>query len=361
MNIYLISYGDFDYDGRLRELCKVFSSMGELSCITRGSVGQGPRHRIYRGNYPGFIAAALQYGRRLGKIDLLVLDNRKAVLPGLLLRMMKKPGKMIQDCRELYDIRSVHFVGKVGCIIEKWGINRADILIAANRERAEIMKETFRLSRMPVVYENLRQLEYSCEDARARQESRFAPYIHDGEIRIVSSSGCSLSRGNDVLVKNLGRVDGKCRLFLVGAASAKERSAIEAIVAEQKLKNVEIFEQLNQDELKYLISVSHIGIVNYHQNDLNNKLCASGKVYEFMYEGIPVVTTTNPPLKRMCDEYRIGYADDGYCDGINRVVADYDRYQADVRRFAAENPVDANNVRLQQDLTELLHTLSAGT
>ena len=38
---------------------------------------------------------------------------------------------------------------------------------------------------------------------------------------------------------------------------------------------------------------------------MNNKYCASGKIFEFLYEGIPVVTTTNITLKTVCDEYNI--------------------------------------------------------
>lgn len=358
MKIFLISYGDFDYDGRLRELYKVFSKMGELYSITRGSVSQDPGHRLYKGSYAGFIPKAIAYGNSLDQIDLLVLDNRKSVMPGLVLRGLKKPKLVIQDCRELYDIKDVeHFVGKVGCIIEKWGIDRSDILISANKERSELMKEIFGLKRLPIVYENLRQLKYSSEAAMQEQAERFAPYIHDDEIRIISSCGCSVSRTNDVLVRNLGKVDKKCRLFLVGDSSQKDRRVIEGIIAEQKLDNVEIFEQLNQDELKYLISVCHIGIVNYHQKDINNKFCASGKVYDFIYEGIPVVTTTNPPLKRMCDENGVGCSDDAYFNAINQVLADYETYQSNVRKFASDHPVEANNERLLRDLQQLIGEL----
>ena len=358
MNIFMISHSDFDYDGRLRELYKVFSKLGNLYTITKGSVAQDTNHRLYQGGYLGFIAAAIKYGSSLDKIDLLVLDNRKSVIPGLILRVLKRPGLMIQDCRELYDIKHVeHLAGKIGCVIEKWGIKRADIIICANLERAQIMQEVFHLTRMPVVYENLRQLQYSDESAIQQQQEKFARYVHEDEFRIISSSGCSTSRTNDVLVQNLDSVVRNCRLFLVGSSPEKDRQVIEKLIAEKKLNNVEILDQLNQDELKYLISVCHIGIVNYHQKDTNNKLCASGKVYEFIYEGIPVVTTTNPPLKRMCDENGIGCSDDHYFEGINKVLSNYTQYQENVRRFAAENPVEANNERLLQELKVLISQL----
>lgn len=358
MNIFLISYGDFDYDGRLRELYKVFGELGELYSITRGSAQQDPHHQIYKGGYAGFIGEAVRYGRKMEKIDVLVLDNRKSVIPGLILRQIVRPRITIQDCRELYVRSEVsHFAGKVGCVIEKWGIGCSDILICANQDRAGVMKEMFGLQQEPIVYENLRMLEYSSQDAKNAAAEKFAGYIHEDELRILSSSGCSVSRTNDILVQNLDKVNGNCRLFLVGSNSEEDKNAIELIMKQKGLSNVEILGQLNQDELKYLLSVSHIGIVNYHQKDTNNKYCASGKVYEFLYEGLPVVTTTNPPLKRMCDGAKIGAADDAYFGAINHVAANYDEYQKNVRAYAVQHPVSENNKRLLESLKERMAVL----
>lgn len=359
MNLFLISYGDFDYDGRLRELYKVFSEMGNLYSITQGSASQGDGHKVCRLSYPSFIKKAVEYGKSLDKIDVLVLDNRKSVLPGLILKSLKKPQVVIQDCRELYISNEVsHFAGKLGCVIEKWGIDRSDIIICANQERAQLMKEMFGLSYTPIVYENLRRLEYSDESAEQLQKEKFAHLIKDDEIRIISSSGCSVSRTNDVLVRNLDRVGKKCRLFLVGSNTSEDENSIRKIMADKGIDNVEILGQVNQDELKYLISVSHIGIVNYHQKDTNNKYCASGKVYEFVYEGIPVVTTTNPPLKNMCDNSGIGKADDSYADAINSVLEHYDEYKENVKLFAQKYPVETNNGQLLQKVRETVASIS---
>ena len=69
---------------------------------------------------------------------------------------------------------------------------------------------------------------------------------------------------------------------------------------------------MDQDHLKYFIENSQVGMVTYHQHDLNNKYCASGKIYEFLFEGKPVVTSTNPPLADFCGKYGIGIAEDNY-------------------------------------------------
>ena len=99
-----------------------------------------------------------------------------------------------------------------------------------------------------------------------------------------------------------------------------------------------------------MISKCHIGVVNYGQYDTNNKYCASGKLYEFLYEGIPVVTTTNPPLKRICEEEKVGVTDDGYADGINEVLNNYELYKANVERFTKKFTIAANDSILIKEI-----------
>lgn len=352
MKILLISYGDLDYDGRLRSLISVFSQIGEVYTFTRGSILMTKQGKICNASYISFIGKAVYYARNIGKIDLLVLDNRKATIPGLLIQILLNPSHTIQDCRELYLFNEVHhFAGKVGCVFEKLMVRRADIVICANKERAEIMKKEYGLSKLPLVYENIRMLQYSSEEEKEFAKKRFAPFIKDDEIRIISSSGCSVSRTNDILVKNLKNVSKKCHLFLVGNSIAADLQMIKKLAALDTRNTVTILGQLNQTELKYLISQCHIGIVNYGQYDTNNKYCASGKLYEFLYEGIPVVTTTNPPLKRICDEEKIGVADDNYADGINEIISRYSTYKISVQQFSKMYTIDLNDKMLISLLT----------
>ncbi|MDY3110350.1 MAG: glycosyltransferase, partial [Lachnospiraceae bacterium] len=194
------------------------------------------------------------------------------------------------------------------------------------------------------------KLEFSDSYNEAECEKKFKPYIKEDEIRILSTSGCIVSRTSDVLVQNIDRVEKKCRLILVGENTGKDRELIDKIIAEKGMKNVSILGKVNQDELKYLINNCHIGIVNYNQNDFNNKFCASGKLYEFIYEGIPVVTTTNPPLKNLCDKYNIGVSDDLYADGINKVMSNYDFYKDNATAFGKKNTVEQNNKQLERDI-----------
>ena len=353
MKILLISYGDMDYDGRLRSLYNVFSEMGTVCSFTRGKKAPNKDSRVYNKSYRKFIVESIIFSKSIDGIDWLVLDNRKATIPGLVLKKMIHPSLVIQDCRELYLINEVkHFSGKVGCIFEKTMAQKADIVICANKERAKIMKKEYSLSKVPLVYENLRKLEYGVQKEIDAAKKRIDGYIHEEEFRIISSSGCSIKRTNDILVNNLGKIDKPCRLFLVGDSTVDDKERINTIISDNGLTNVEIMGRLNQTELKYLISQCHIGIVNYGQYDTNNKLCASGKLYEFLYEGIPVVTTTNPPLKRIVDKYKIGAADDEYYNGINSVIKSYSMYLENVRVYTENHSIYDNDKKLISDIEQ---------
>lgn len=112
------------------------------------------------------------------------------------------------------------------------------------------------------------------------------------------------------------------------------------------LTNVKILPRMDQDHLKYFIENSQVGMVTYHQHDLNNKYCASGKIYEFLFEGKPVVTSTNPPLADFCGKYGIGIAEDNYEQAIRTIAKRYDEWQQAVKNFTARVHVEKNNEKL---------------
>jgi len=351
MTVLLISYGDYDYDGRLRELFCVAEKLGNVCAYTRGSREKNNNHILINTNYLKFIHDVCSKAKRHNNIDVIMLDNRKSVIPGLLLKKHFKNAKIILDCRELYLSRYVKgFSSKIGCIIEKKGIYKADVIVCANDARACFMKDYYKLSKKPIVYENLRKLEYSNSVNFSKLKNRFDSHFCDDEIRIISTSGCDISRTNDILIKNLNKIHYNVRVFLVGKSSENDINKIQKIISENKLNNVEIIDQLNQDELKYLISNCHIGIVNYHQKDINNKFCASGKLFEFIYEGLPVVTTTNPPLKCFCEQFGIGRCSDDYSDAIDYVIDNFESIKQNVLNFSKSHDVSTNNIGFYNEL-----------
>ncbi len=351
MKNLLISYGDIDYDGRLRSLISAFSQLGDLISFTRGSKAPNDLSRVTQAGYSSFIVESTGFANKIKDIDLLILDNRKATIPGMIIRHRLKPQIVVQDCRELYLFKEVKSItSKIGCLFEKQMINMADVVICANLERAQIMKNEYELRDMPIVYENLRTLQFESEKKRLDAIERFKQYLSEDEVRIITTSGCDVKRTNDILVKNLKRVKRKCHLFIAGESTPDDEETIKKLAQQDQINKITIVGKLNQSELKYLISQCHIGIVNYGKYDTNNTYCASGKLYEYLYEGIPVVTTTNPPLARICKNEGVGVSDDGYADGINEILSDYKKYLENVKHYIISNTVEKNDEQFLSSL-----------
>lgn len=364
MKILFLSYGIWEYDGRARELVRVCKQIGGTEYLTRvmtAETRQEESHHyvVFKSPfaYLSFIFKSLSLAFRMGKIDILFVDNRKAVVPAILLRLLKRPRSVVQDVRELYLLREAnHLNRKIGCVLEQSFMRKADIVISANVHRATIMKAEFGLRRTPMVYENLRRMEYTTNVSTAAIAEKHTGLFDNDAIRIVSTSGYSVSRMNDKLVEAMVGLGPGYELFLIGGGTSRDLAIIEAIIDENELTNVKILGQLKQDEFKYVVSNCHIGIVSYHQKDMNNKYCASGKIFEFLFEGMPVVTTENIPLKELCSRYQIGIADNNFEQAIRLIASDYARYRQNVIRYVETLDVDKNNRVLAH---EILRVFSA--
>lgn len=360
MNVLVVSYGNLNYDGRLRELIDVASRAGSTISITAGTESEYTaidNGYIYSGqSFIGFIKFCIRKARGIRGIDVLIVDNRRAVIPSLLIKKRICAKCVVQDVRELYLMNEVgHLTGKIGCLVERYLIKRADLLLCANDYRAEIMKKIYGLKTRPTVFENYRMLSFSEKYRQEEYDKKYSKLFTIDSMKLISTSGCSVFRTNDRLVRELTECSHSVELFLVGDSSREDEQVIRRILAENKMSNVHILGRLGEDELKYLIIRCDIGIVNYGKQDQNNIYCASGKIFEFLFEGKPVVTTTNPPLKAMCDKYQIGVSGDSYSAAIDAVIQNYDFFQMKVREYISSIDIDSNNQMVAEKIIDLYH------
>lgn len=359
MKILLISYDYFKYDGRLRELIKVAKELGEVTYITRGSEGEEPQescHIVYpdRG-YSSFILFVCRQIQSIGRRDVIFIDNRKGIIPGYLAKRLTGAGYVVQDCRELYDMKSASGIpGKIGCVVEKIFTRHSDVVIAANAFRARIMVKMFGLKKEPLNYENIRRLEYTGEEKRRQMEEECGEFFAGKKFRIISTAGCDMSRTTGKMVEAMKGLGDGYELLLIGESDEEDELIVRKTIQSLGLTNVKIFPRMDQDHLKYFIENSQVGMVTYHQRDLNNKYCASGKIFEFLFEGKPVVTSTNPPLKEFCEKYKIGQASDDYEQAIRLIAENYGRWQNSVQRFVSRVQVEKNNHKLVERIREEL-------
>lgn len=301
LQILLISYGNLNYDGRLRELKKVAQLLGEVTIVSQEHIISARNKVCFKEKltYFNFIKTSVNIAKQLEQIDILILDNRKSILPGLIVQRCVDVRFKVFDMRELYICKNVRSIkGKIGCLLENVILKRVDFVVCANSNRAKLTKKIFDLEKEPYVYENFRQLTYEAgEDLRVLHK-KYEKILSEDKFRFVSTAGCLMTRGTMELLKAVINLPYESELFLIGAAPQKDIETVQNFVEKYKCDNIRIIGKVPEAELKYLINHCDVGVVYYHQNDLNNKYCASGKVFEFLYEGVPIVSTDNPPLKK---------------------------------------------------------------
>lgn len=359
MKILLISYDYFKYDGRVRELIKVAKELGDVTYITRGDDGEEPQeesHIVYQDKgYRDFIGFCGRQAKNLGELDMIFIDNRKGILPGYLAKKLTGARYVVQDCRELYDMKSAAGIpGKIGCVIEKIFTRHSDVVIAANAFRAKIMVKMFGLKKVPLNYENIRRLEYTGVDKFSQVEAECGELFQEKKFRIISTAGCDVSRTTSKMVEAMKGLGEDYELLLIGESDEEDETIIRQTIQNLGLTNVKILPRMDQNHLKYFIENSQVGMVTYHQRDLNNKYCASGKIFEFLFEGKPVVCSANPPLKEFCEKYSVGIADDDYEDAIRSIAENYEKWQAHVQHFVSRVHVERNNHKLAEKIQKEL-------
>ena len=331
MNILFLSFNDCENDGRSRDLLNVAYKIGTVYTICLGKESKKDRRGLVFSTvgvvksilYIKFFLSSFKKIIMDKQIDCIFIDNYHAALPGLLAKLFHRTRYIIQDSRELYTYASLpSLAGKFLIYCEHQLMKKADVVICANKYRSYICKGLYNLSQMPLTYENMHWIE-EYNDIKSL----------NNDIKIISTDGLMVNRNlHDFLVskKNLAE---NIKYYLLGDYTEKEYEYAQSLIKKHELKNIFIEQRLPRSELGNFLKTCHIGIVKYNFNDMNNIFCASGKIYEFIMMGIPVVTTEQFELKEICENYGVGVADNNFANGINKILDNYGYYVDNVVKF----------------------------
>ena len=143
-------------------------------------------------------------------------------------------------------------------------------------------------------------------------------------------------------------------LLIGGKAEKNDLELFNSMVNSSGIKNVHYIGFLSRAELRYLLRRCFINVSIFDMSCVNQIFCASGKVYEGLFEGVPVLTSENPSFKSLCSEYGVGIATSNYAAGIKKIINNYDYYKANVKNFVEVYPYED---RLDNYLREVLRRL----
>jgi hypothetical protein len=344
MKVMFIVYHDLRTEARSQEILETAKRLGQAILVSYSKpnetrnyesiiTGKGKKH------YFAFIRDAIK-AIRLEKPEIVILhDNYTAILLYLLKRFRKETF-VIYDSSELYIDQKYNSVKmKIAshmAYLEKKYLKYANIVVAANIERARIMKEFFKLDDIPIVFDNIHKID-DCYDEKLCNE-KYGQLFQDDTFCIVYGGGIAERRFTFELTEAVGNLGNNYRLVVVGAATAENINKFNIMLKEKNIFNVTYIGFIPRNEWRYLLHKANISVSAFTQDTVNNKNCASGKIYESLFEGTPILTSENPPLKRICTEYGVGVSDNNFYKGIKELEKNYEYYCKKVKDYT--NTID---------------------
>lgn len=317
--LLMVVFNEVDYDGRVQRAAAALAHRYDVTVLGVGSghVSQTPEYEVrsvsigrirpawlrhpvfwlhvwrealrlrprviyahdYYMAFPGWIAAALVRAR-------LVYDAHELIVP--------EPGVRIRLRRAVF------------YRLERWAVRRTHAIIAANAERAGLMRDHYRLRATPHVVRNIPPVP-TPRMAQPEVEARY-PLLRRSDprrIRLVYQGALDMRRGVAPFIDAMALLDDRFELLLIGGGPDEEklRGAVEAVGVSGR---VHFLGRIRRDELHDVLRCCDIGIVTYAARGLNNIYCAPNKLYEYTQAGLPVIATCQPPLRAALERWRVG-------------------------------------------------------
>lgn len=231
---------------------------------------------------------------------------------------------------------------------EKQYLKEADMVLAANIERATIMKDHFALKELPTVFDNIHRIDD--EYNRQECEEKLDKFFKDDCFNILFAGGIGAERHTYDYIRGVNDAKVKCNLVIAGAASELAIKQYKALVEELGMENVSYVGMLTRAQLRYCMQKSQASVVVFDKKSYNTIYCASGKCYESLFEGVPILASENPPLKRLCGEHGVGVSDDNFARGIETLYENYEEARAAVKVYISDLSYEQRVDALAQEI-----------
>ena len=341
MRIVFVVYHDLLTEARSQDTLKALESIGDVTVISQNELPRWSQSRNiivpYENERKGFrYARFLNVAKKVIKEEqpqMVFLHDAITLIP--FVKTHCPSSKIVCDQSELMVDRKNSnirlFILNLMDIRNKYQLKKADLVICANEERAIITQFYYRLNKKPFVFENIHRIddEYNKDEL----DQKYNRLISDKCKLVVYGGGVSKARKTYDIVRAIAPKKDVC--LIVAGTNPEGVEYFHQLITELNVtERIAYIGFVPRSEWRYLLSIADISIVAFERNCWNNIYCASGKAFESLFEGTPILCSNNPPLERICREKHVGVATDDFSEGIDLLLKDIDIYKKDALAFA---------------------------
>jgi hypothetical protein len=228
--------------------------------------------------------------------------------------------------------------------LEKKFISYFDIVIEANEERAELLRQYYKLKIRNVV--SVRNIPIGTDTNSDNQLTITKDAIQLG---IRSNARVLIYQGDITFDRNIGKFIStlNClpdiyQFLLIGDGPALAELKFRF---SEHIKNGRLIltGRLMNDKLERYTRIGHVGIISYPFIGLNNLYCSPNKIYEYGQSGLAIICTAQYTLVNMISKYRIGELINEQDDvevishKVSKVFSNLIKIRANLKHFNVEN------------------------
>lgn len=361
--IVMYVYGDLSTDARVQRAASALCDNYNVTVVSntpRREVKSGLWTNYYVStNHSGIKGVYSSLKEAMGvvkkeKPDIIYChDYFSAILAFWAIKCYRK-SKVVYDAHELIipekgvKNRRLSFYGW----FEKKIVNKVDLLICAKEERGQLMREYYKLKTIPFVVPNVSQLEISTSKEVAKIVEGLQQFFQISKPTIVYAGVVSKGRGLNSLVDAALELAPKYKLLVIGAGDAL--SGLKERVTSNNEIETAFTGAVPYHALGALLSKCDVGYVYYPNTTLNNKYCASNKVYEYSSVLLPMVSNENITLKKQLEENGIGISSGNLAKAINDIMEHLQEYKENCSVFNKNNEWESFAKLLNNEIYKIL-------
>lgn len=345
--IVMYVYNDITTDARVQRAAEALADEYDLTLISTNS-GKVVKNDIYtnilvgckRKGFKGLFNSLFSTIKIIKSYqpDVVYCNDYYSALLAYYLLRTNFSGSIIYDAHELIipeegkkDKRQRFFYW-----FERHIVHKINLLICASQQRAEIMKEHYRLLNEPVVIPNISQLRTSDDDADTQKIILSLHSFFNKTLPTVVYAGVVTSqrRISELFDAALAMSD-KCKLLIIGDGNALNSLKLKS--AHHPELHTAFTGAIPYKCLGSILSRCDIGFIYYPVETLNNRYCASNKIYEYASVGLPMLANENPTIKEEFEKYHIGISTNNLKWGLNQLLEHPDSAKQNCHLFTQNN------------------------